>query len=475
MSLPRSTRSSKRSQGKRLQPKPLDRRSRRARLQALSPEKRREYVASLTKKERIALLYDWRGTWARDNQLEPEGDWLDWLLLAGRGFGKTRTAAQWCVDQMVAMPGSRGTIVAPTFTIGRDVCVEGESGILACAPPWLGAHFNRSLGELRTRTGCFVKVYSADAPDSLRGQQAHWMWAEELASWRKNWDAWDQAKFGLRLKWGGREGRCVVSTTPKPVWILRKLLTSRTSVVTRGTTYQNLHNLSAAYRELISKYAGTRLGRQELGGELLDDIAGALWNRAQVEACRVEMPPLRLEKNERGEQVEAFDLVRVVIGVDPATTSKRPEEGGRPSDETGIIVAGRGANGRFYLLEDASGIYSPLQWADKVAELYEFWKADRVIAEVNQGGDMVETVLRAAKNARRLPIRKVHASKGKLARAEPLVTAYERGAVHHVGAFPTLEDQLCTWVPGESDFSPDRLDAWVWAWTDLDKPARFIL
>lgn len=429
----------------------------------MTPEQAAAVLEALSPEQLEAFNCDWE-VWARPPQLEPEGDWLDWLLLAGRGFGKTRTAAEWSRRQMEAMPGSRGVIVAPTFPVGRDVCVEGESGLLNVFPTSVRARirWNRSIGEMRHPNGSRAKIYAAIEPDSLRGQQAHWMWAEELAAWKKGWAAWDQAKLGLRLKYKGRESRCVISTTPRPVKIIRDLVAASSTAVTRGSTYENLAHLSAPYRQLIAKYRGTRLGRQELNGEVLDDTPGALWTRALVESCRVDSPPMRLVGG-----VEEFDFARIVVAIDPATTS------GEESDETGIIVMGAGANGKRYLLEDLSGRRRPSEWADVALDAYERWQADRVVAEVNQGGDMVEAVLTAEARSRpegrrHFAYRAVSASRGKRTRAEPVATAYERGEVLHVGAFERLEDQLCCWVPGED--SPDRLDALVWAWTELERP-----
>lgn len=424
-------------------------------------------LEGLSPEQLEAFNSDWE-VWARPAQLEPEGDWLDWLLLAGRGFGKTRTAAEWSRRQMESMPGSRGIIVAPTFPVGRDVCVEGESGLLNVFPANVRPRikWNRSMGELRHPNGSRAKIYAAIEPDSLRGQQSHWMWAEELAAWKKDWAAWDQAKLGLRLKHKGRESRCVISTTPRPVKIIRDLVKAATTAVTRGTSYENLANLSAAYRQLIAKYKGTRLGRQELNGEVLDDIPGALWTRALVEECRVDFPPMRI--NPKGE--EEFDLARIVVSIDPAATS------GEESDETGIVVMGRGANGKRYLLEDLSGRYKPHEWAGIALDAFERWKADRIVAETNNGGEMVEAVLKAeAKEKKRTyAYRAVTASRGKRTRAEPCATAYEKHDVLHVGTFEKLEDQLCTWVPGQEN-SPDRLDALVWAWTELERHAVFVV
>lgn len=396
------------------------------------------------------LAHEW-AFWARPAQLAPSGDWTTWLILAGRGFGKTRTSVEWAREQAEAMPGSRGALVGRTAADTRDVLVEGESGILAISPPWFRPTYEPSKRRLTWPNGSVATLYSADKPDLLRGPQHHWAVVDELAAWRYA-EAWDQLQFGLRL---GKRPRVVVATTPRPTKIIKELVKARTTVVTRGSTYDNAANLAPTFlTQIVSRYEGTRLGRQELMAEILEDVPGALWTRDVLDAGRAKAAPTT--------------LVRVVVGVDPAITADDD------SNETGVIVAGIDERGHVYVLEDGSLRASPAAWAKRVVQLYDRHRADRVVAEVNQGGAMVEhTIATAARMmgehgeraGRSVPYRAVRATRGKYVRAEPVSALYEQGKVHHVGMLPELEDQLCTWVPG--DDSPDRLDALVWAVTDL--------
>lgn len=424
----------------------------------------REYVTALDDFEAEEFLYDWAGTWARDGQLEPEGTWLFWLILAGRGYGKTRVGAEtirkWGT---VDMPGSRLFIAARTMDDAKKTCVEGESGLLACLParfqPPFGGHWNRSSGELwlgpARESATYVKLFTSEKPDAGRGYQSHGGWADELASWVKAGELWDQLLLGLRLPWPKRLARAVVSTTPKPVPVLRELLDNPDTVVSKGTTYENLENLSPAFKSIIRKFEGTRVGRQELNAELLDDTPGALWTRTLLEDLRVKFPPLRT-----GKDGEEFDLVRIVVAIDPSASS------GEGAAEAGVMIGGVGANRHRYLLEDASpdGPCKPVVWATAAVRAYHHYKADCIVAEANNGGEMITAVVKSVDPTVRT--RLVYASRGKHTRAEPIATAYETGDIHHVGAFELLEDQLCTWVPGGK--SPDRLDALVWLMTELE-------
>ena len=368
-----------------------------------------------------------------------------WLLLAGRGFGKTRTGAEDAAEFARTHPGSRQAIVAPTFSDGRDTCVEGESGLLSVLAPSFVTNWNRSLGELYCTNGSRFKVFSADEPERLRGPQHHRAWCDELAAWRYP-DAWDQLMFGLRL---GDRPQAVVTTTPKPVQLVRQLLKRPDVHVTRGSTFDNAANLSeAALQTLKERYEGTTLGRQELYAEILDQLPGAL-DRKHVDDNRVDDHP---------------DLQTVVVAVDPAVTAT--EE----SDETGIVVFG--TNGRHgYLLEDLTCRQTPEGWSAIAVDAYRRHNADRIVAEVNNGGDLVASVIRTVDP--RVPVKSVRASRGKQLRAQPVTGLYEQARIHHVGMFPPLEDQLCGWTP-EADFSPDRLDALVWAATDtmVEPPDR---
>lgn len=373
----------------------------------------------------------------RPSQMPPDGGWRVWLILAGRGWGKTRTGAEW-VRQTVK--GYRYVnLIAATADDARDIMIEGESGILSICPAGERPNYITSKRRLEWPNGATSLIFTADEPERLRGKQHMALWADEIAAWRYP-DSWDQAMLGLRL---GDNPRAVATTTPRPVRIVRDLLTSPTTAVTRGSTYENRANLAPAFLEqIVSKYEGTRMGRQELNAELLDDVEGALWTRAMIVPAKQPLPDMR----------------RVVVAIDPAATS------GEESDETGIIVAGIGVDGRGYVLADRSCRLSPDGWAKRAVAALDEFKADRVVAEVNNGGDMVEQVIRTV--APSIPYTKVHASRGKRTRAEPVAALYEQRKVFHAAAFADLEDQLCGWTP-ESGDSPDRLDALVWALTTL--------
>jgi phage terminase large subunit-like protein len=378
---------------------------------------------------------------ARKNQLPPPGRWRCWLILAGRGWGKTRTGAEFVNGQVRSGRSQYPILVGPTAADVRDVMVEGESGILACSRPDFLPLYEPSKRRLTWPNGVTASLFSAEEPDRLRGPQSDLIWADEPASWKYP-ETWDMAMFGLRL---GKDPRVCATTTPRPTTLIRALVRDPLTVVTRGSTYENRENLAPAFIDkIIRKYEGTRLGRQELNAEILDDNPGALWQRDVIEHLRVpgnEVPP----------------LIRIVVGVDPAVS------GGEEADETGIVVDGMAANGHCYVLADASVRGTPHQWALAAVRAYHRWQADRMIGEVNNGGDLVEVNIRTVDPI--VAYRAVHATRGKLVRAEPIAALYEQGRVHHVGAFPQLEDQLCEWSPG--NHSPDRLDAHVWAMTEL--------
>ncbi|MFQ5534697.1 MAG: DNA-packaging protein [Sphingomonadales bacterium] len=394
--------------------------------------------------------FDWDGTLtgipvARPSQLPPAGEWRVWLLLAGRGFGKTRTGAEWVRGLVEQGRATRVALLAPTAADARDVMIEGESGLLAVSPPWFRPKYEPSKRRLTWPNGATATAYSADEPDRLRGPQHDAAWADELAAWRYP-QAWDMLMLGLRL---GENPRVVATTTPKPVKLVRELLASRTVTVTRGSTFENADNLAPAFLDqIVARYEGTRLGRQELYAEVLEDVPGALWRRAQLDALRVQRRP---------------GLMRIVIAVDPAVSSSPG------SDETGIVVAGLGDDGIGYVLEDLSLSTSPDGWARVVVAAYHRWKADRIVAEANQGGDLVELTLRTVDAT--ISYRAVRATRGKAARAEPVAALYEQRKCHHVGAFPALEDQMCAFTidfdRAKSGVSPDRVDALVWALTEL--------
>lgn len=401
-------------------------------------------IRSLTQDEAVELLYTWRA-WARPAQLAPVGAWRIWLILAGRGFGKTRCSVEWVRDQAESGNAGRIALVGATASDVRDVLVEGESGILAKSPPWMRPQWQPSKARLVWPNGAQAFTFSAEEPDRLRGKQHDAAAADELASWRYT-ETWDQLMFGLRL---GTDPRVVISTTPQPTPII-KALAARASDpndvrITRGSTFDNKANLADAFvQQIIKRYEGTRLGRQELYAEILDDNPGALWQRGVLETHRVATHPR---------------LVRIVVGVDPAVTADAN------SDETGIVVAGLGTDGHGYVLDDKSLTDTPNAWAKQVCAAYHARKADRVVAEVNNGGDLVEMALRTVD--RNVSYRGVRASRGKQTRAEPIAALYEQGRIHHVGFHAKLENQLCEWNPTSSSGSPDRLDALVWALTEL--------
>jgi phage terminase large subunit-like protein len=396
-------------------------------------------------KERRAItssLSEWESV-ARPNQRTPQGhDWSNWLILAGRGFGKTRTGAEDVKHYGLTHPKSRIAIVAPTFADARDTCIEGESGLYNILPSQTIRAWNRSIGELALYNGTLYKLFSADKPDRLRGPQFHRAWCDELGSWRYGVEAWDMLQFGLRL---GQHPQVIVTTTPKPTKLVKELYADKSTVRTEGNTYENAANLAPSFLERIKKkYEGTRLGNQEIYAKILEDTPGALWTSAILESLRVTEHP---------------ELVRVGVGIDPSISS------GNESAETGIIVQGIDQSSELYTLEDASIQGTPHEWATAALATYHKFKADFIVVETNQGGEMVEHTIRSTAGGQNVRIIKVHASRGKYTRAEPISAIYEQGRAHHVGYFPELESQMTTWVPG--DTSPDRMDALVWIATEL--------
>jgi len=404
----------------------------------LPEEEREKLLQNLTEEEANELLYDWK-FWARPKQLPPGGDWYVWLILAGRGFGKTRTGAE-LVRMWQEQGYNRFALIGQTPGEVRDVMIEGESGILAISTPWNMPVYEPSKRKLTWPNGAYALTFSGENPEQLRGPQHEKAWVDELAKLKYPQETWDNLEFGLRL---GNNPQVAVTTTPKPIKLVRELLKDKQTHVTSGSSYENIGNLAPAFiQRIISKYEGTRLGRQELYAEVLEDVEGALWKSKQLEDLRVTEHP---------------ELKRIVVGVDPAVTN---EEG---SDETGIIVAGVDVAGHGYILGDESLKDSPDRWARAAVTAYNKNSADRIIGEANNGGDLIEIVIRTVDN--KVSYKKVHASRGKLTRAEPIAALYEQGKVHHVGLFPNLEDEMCSWVPGMK--SPNRLDALVWALTEL--------
>jgi phage terminase large subunit-like protein len=419
-------------------------------LDALSSEQRRKWFASLSDEEAEAIVHDWE-FWARSKQLEPtDRPWVNWLVMAGRGFGKTRMGSEqvrkWVKDFPIV------NLIGPTASDVRDVMVEGigaGSAIMEVCRRDERPVYQKSHRRLVWPNGAISLLFSAEEPERLRGPQHMKVWSDELAAWKYPDEAWEQMEFGLRL---GPNPQVVITTTPKPTRLIKSLAASEETVITHGSTYDNQANLAKKfYEKIIRKYEGTRLGRQELMAELLEDRPGALWTLQAIDADRVPQCP-------------AF-LTRVVVGVDPAVTS------GDDSAEWGIVVVGMGPNPNgqvwpphFYVMDDLSGKFSPNEAAKRAVYGYRAHKVDRIVAEVNNGGDLVEAVLRNVDHS--FAYKAVHASRGKLTRAEPIAALYEQHRVHHVGAFGVLEDQICDYIPSVSK-SPDRMDALVWALTEL--------
>lgn len=410
-------------------------------------------LASLTPGELAELKWHWN-FWARPNQRQPQGLWNTWLVLAGRGFGKTRMGSEWIRENVCGStplaPGpsgvSRIALVAETAADARDVMVLGDSGILASHPKDFRPEWSPTNRRLTWPNGVSAWVYNATEPDQLRGPQHGLAWVDELAKFRYMQETWDQLQFGLRL---GEHPRALVTTTPRPLPLIKRLMADVDTVVTRGATLDNQANLAAnTVKQLYERYGGTRLGRQELAGEILTDIPGALWNRDMIDASRLVEPP--------------EDLERIYVAVDPAVTNTEN------SDEHGIVVVGlaRDKEGyaRGYVLEDGSCRGQPEDWARKAVSLYRSWSADKIIAERNQGGLMVESTLKAVD--RSVPVELVVATRGKVVRAEPISALYEQGRIHHCGRFDVLEDQMCLfstdYIRSAANGSPDRVDALVW-------------
>lgn len=433
-------------------------------LEKLTPEELARFVQTLelVKQDQDAGKVPWRcdvpdcdgrphpgrnGPHARANQLPPDDDsWDNCMALAGRGFGKTRAGAEWSIEQARTL--ERGALIGATAADTRDILVEGESGIMACAPATFRPVYEPSKRRLTYPNGAIQICYSADEPDRLRGPQHHYGWFDELAAWRRLQYAWDMAQLGMRL---GEHPRIFITTTPRPLPLVKELLKDEATAVLRGTTYDNLHNLAPTFkRAVLAKYEGTTLGRQELNAEVLDDLPGAMVARYLIENNRVE------------EYTAGFRAI--TIGMDPAGTGL--------GDETGVIVVGRGLNGRDYVLDDVSAPMTPDTACKAAYKAWDQWEGQApclIVVEDNGGKDWIESTLKSVwkyelRRDGAPPIRRVNASQGKKLRAQPVAARYEQGRVAHVGTFPELEDQLTTWIPEETpNESPDRLDALVHA------------
>jgi phage terminase large subunit-like protein len=428
---------------------------------ASQPEpQRQELLGTLTTEELEALHYTWR-FWARPDQIQPDDDWSVWLILAGRGYGKTRTGSE-TTRERVYPPGStplmakgvqRIAIIGETAADARDVMVEGPSGLLTVHPPEFRPVYEPSKRRLTWPNGAVATTFNGTEPDQLRGPEYDWAWGDELAKMRYAQEVFDQLQFGLRR---GDDPRQMWTTTPRAIPIIRDLVRQAERreggvIVTRGKTTDNLDNLAKkAVQKLLTRYAGTRLGRQELDAEILDDLPGALWRREDLDRHRVR------EISER--------MARIVVAIDPSVGDGLNED----QDECGLLVCGVGEqSGKGYVLHDGSMRGSPMQWARRAVSLFDQWDADAMVAEVNQGGAMVRDVIQSVRLGQ--AVNMVRATRGKHVRAEPVAALYEQGRIAHLGSWSDLEDQLClmTTAGFEGVGSPDRADALVWAFTDL--------
>ena len=395
-----------------------------------------------------SILEEW--SWGTHRgQDEPAMPWRVWLLMSGRGFGKTRAGSEWVWARIRQTEGAQVALVGATLGEAERVMVTGPSGLIATARTGETVKYLPSKRVVLLGKGGRGFLYSGEQPEALRGPEHHFAWCDELAKWRRGDSTWDNLMLGLRL---GEMPRTLVTTTPRPVPLLRRIRELEGFTETRGSTFDNLHSSEAFKAAVKNAYAGTRLGRQELEGELIEDVEGSLWPRALIEKCRVPLPA----------GLEGGFWRRIVIGVDPPASAT--------GDACGIVVCGLGADGIAYVLADFSvaGL-SPEGWAQVVARAAEAWGADRIVAEKNNGGEMVETVLRTAE--RRLPVKLIHAWGGKSVRAEPVAARFEAGEAKFAGTFPELEDELAGLTAGGAYFgptrSPDRADACVWALREL--------
>lgn len=428
-----------------------------------SPEQRQPFYDRFdTPQKREQLRFSW-DFWGRPHQFAPTGNWSNWLILAGRGFGKTRTGAEWVRANMCGpTPLAAGrwrhiALIAETGADARDVMVgdgkaasdpKAGSGLMQIHPKDFRPIYEPSKRRLTWPNGAVASIYNGTEPDQLRGPQHDAAWCDELAKWRYAQEAWDQLQFGLRT---GKNPQVCITTTPRPIQLLKRIIAESGTVLTRGSTFDNSSNLAPKFLQtILHKYGGTRLGRQELEAELLEQAEGSLWKRDQIERLRVaeyQLPP----------------LIRIVVAIDPNASSAED------ANECGIVSAGLGDNGHAYVLDDISGVFAPNEWASRAIGLHRERRGDRIIAEINNGGEMVENTLRMVDPS--VPYSAVWASRGKVTRAEPISALYEQGRVHHVGPFPRLEDQMCAFTIDfdrkEMGYSPDRVDALVWALTEL--------
>lgn len=439
-----------------------------ARVLALPPAERIDYVAGLTNDDALALLYDWR-VWGRPKQFAPPGKWTAWLNMGGRGSGKTRVGAEWIQEKAQTSSTGRLALVGITYSDVLDTMIEGESGIMSVARPDFRPVLKKQSQRLVWPNGAQAKLFSAEKPRRLRGPQHEYVWSDEIAAYQYPSEVFNQIMFGLRI---GAQPQLCMTTTPKPIELLIELVKdavichdlrdapadaeilqrSIRCVVTTQTSFENRANLADEwFNNTIAPYLGTRLGDQEVLGKLMTDIEGALWSRELIDKSRIKLDE-RLG-------IKLPEMVRIVVACDPAVTTAKA------SNETGIIVCGKGDNGHAYVMADKSGRHKPDAWAQELVRCYEKYDADRIIGEVNNGGDLIEATVRTVDP--NVAYKAVRASKGKLVRAEPIAALYEQGKIHHVGTFGLLEAQMTTWVPDSGLASPDRMDALVWGLTDL--------
>lgn len=436
-----------------------DRQSLATQLEA-DPALARRFKSQLNRDEKAVLRFCW-SFWGRPSQQIPAGAWFIWLVLAGRGWGKTRTGAQFVIHEARTRPGSRGALVGPTQGAVRDVMILGESGLMACSPPDFRPEYEPSKGLITWPNKSQAAVYSAEKPDRLRGPQFDWSWCDELAAWRYPEHPWDMLLYGMRLP-GVVSPRCCVTTTPRPIPLLTGLVEQsrdplQDTILTRGTTYDNYWHLHERFfTQVISRNQGS-LARQEIFAELLELIQGALWSLKLIDKYRWT-----------GKAPSKEHYARIVVSVDPA------EEAGKDNDEVGIVAVARDHKDHGYVVEDESCQGSPATWGRAAYELYLRLDADAIVVETNRGGQMVAHVIRSVvrPDEPRPRIIEVKASRGKATRAEPIAAIYEEGRFHHVGNLAVLENELTHYVPGVTKQSPNRMDALVWGATELFKPHR---
>ena len=427
-----------------------------------------EILNELNEDQLTELLWDWK-FWARENQLPPPGNWATWLLLCGRGFGKTRTGVEWVHSRAMAWPGRWIALVAKTPADARDYMIDGPGGFMRNIAPWHRPVFKASMRRIQWPNGSYATIYSDELPDQLRGFSGDTAWLDEFAKFKHPDDCWDNLQFGMRETSNDRPRRCI-TTTPRPIKILKRLISLEGTIKVVGTSHENRANLDPAwFAETILDYENTRLGRQEIFADILEDFPGALWTTALLEMHRIAGRPPKMDllawRTHWKEKMK-----RIVIAIDPASKSTAE------AAEHGIIVAGLGHNGHGYIFEDISARLTPEKACRRAILAYDLWGADRIIGEINNGGEWIGTTIsqtaqamfsQGARSTSHVAYKSVSASRGKMTRAEPISALDEQGRIHHVGLFPELEDQMCSYDPLAGMPSPDRMDARVWACTDL--------